>query len=152
MEIRLLFTSQRKMGAKLIEWFTWGDYAHVDFVHPTHTDVLVGARYDGGVKYRDRHVYTYSKVLEASVDLPGGQEQADALWSFVQYQIGRPYDWGAILGFPFRASWHDDRKWFCSELVAEAFSRVGLPLVSGDRHFRITPRDLLLSPRVVRHG
>lgn len=33
-------------------------------------------------------------------------------------QVGKPYDWAAILGFIFRRSWANPDKWFCFELIA----------------------------------
>lgn len=33
-------------------------------------------------------------------------------------QLGKPYDWRALIGFAFRRAWQDGRAWFCSEHAA----------------------------------
>jgi hypothetical protein len=47
--------------------------------------------------------------------------------------------------------WHDESKWFCSEFVEGSFDHPKWPLaVDNGLVNRITPRDLLLSPRLIR--
>lgn len=91
------------------------------------------------------HVTT-TEALQAdykveTVDIDGLQETA--VTTFLKSQLGKGYDWGAVFAMPFRADWHDPKKWFCSELVAAT-------LEAGGREFRIkghrvTPRDLWIA-------
>jgi uncharacterized protein YycO len=62
-------------------------------------------------------------------------------------QIGKPYDYTAVLGLGLHRVWKDDDSWFCSELVAYAFDRAGSPLFRADSLRRVTPQDLwMLQP------
>lgn len=51
-----------------------------------------------------------------TVEIPCSLEQRRAFWTWMHGEIGKPYDYLGVIGFP--AGIHDDRRWFCSELVA----------------------------------
>ena len=62
-------------------------------------------------------------------------------------QIGKPYDLTALFGLLMHRDWQEDDSWFCSELVAWAFSRGGSPLFRREVMHRITPQHLwILAP------
>ena len=50
--------------------------------------------------------------------------------AFLRGQLGRPYDWTALLGFLVRRDWAEPDRWFCSELLEAAL------LAGGLRRFR----------------
>lgn len=69
-----------------------------------------------------------------------------ALQAFLNDQVGKPYDWMALVALPFREDWQSPHRWFCSELVAKALTVGGVRQFSVEKH-RITPRDLwILKP------
>lgn len=137
--ITLQFSSQNKIGSKLIQWFTWSKYSHVDFVLPDGR--LLGARGDG-VKIREP--YYVDKKLICTVDAP------ESVLDYALSQKGKDYDYSALFGFILNRKIEDNSKWFCSELVAWAFRQAGVDLLNYSDEYRITPRDLLLSPLVKR--
>lgn len=115
--------------------------SHAEFVD-TEYGITLGARSAGGVQVRQCAKDRYSRVEQFTAT---GIEQAH---EWAETQIGKPYDFAAITGIAFDRNWHDESKWFCSELVAVAFEKIGVPLLStrpSDLPWRITPRDLLLS-------
>jgi len=57
-------------------------------------------------------------------------------------QVGKPYDIGAIFGFVARRNWEKTDKWFCSELVAWAFSQANEPLFRPGTFSRVTPQHI----------
>ena len=62
-------------------------------------------------------------------------------------QIGKPYDYTAILGLGLRRDWQEEDAWFCSELVAWAFQHAGEPLFRAECLRRVTPQHLwMLAP------
>ena len=62
-------------------------------------------------------------------------------------QIGKPYDYTGVLGIGLHRDWQQTGSWFCSELVAWAFSRGGSPLFRPHANRRVTPQDLwMLQP------
>ena len=75
------------------------------------------------------------------VDLPATAGQAAAAIAFARDHLGKPYDYGAIVSFPWGAPWHDTDRWMCSELTAAALHHAGIIAVPG--HFRrVSPADL----------
>jgi lysozyme len=133
------------LAGAIVRYATWSWCAHVGF------------------KLADGHVLDAAPDTGVSihtvVDDPGTQYYrvdcpdavlAEALhWATTQ--IGKPYDWTAIYGMALHRDWHNDSAWFCSEFVEGAFDAAGYPLVvDNGRVDRISPRDLLLSPRLIR--
>ena len=140
----LLFSTTRGPVSGLIRFFTWSDFSHVDAVLPDGT--LLGAR-AGGVKIRPADYLGSAKTARFHVDLT--PEQEAAAWAFLRNQIGKRYDFTAIIGFLFRRDWQRDGAWFCSELIAAACALAAkFPLVRETKG-RVTPRDLLISPWVL---
>lgn len=135
MVITLQFSTQDKLFARLIDWWTWGDYSHVDLVLPDGR--WLGARGDG-VKVREP--YPVARRLRVTVEAPA------AVLQLVLSQVGKPYDFLAILGFICHRDWQEEDSWVCSELIAWAFARGGQRLINANNLNRISPRDLLLSP------
>ena len=77
------------------------------------------------------------------------QDDAAAALALAMEQHGKPYDWAGVLGWGLRRQWQAPDSWFCFELVAASFDAAGAPLLRGSDAWRITPRDLLLSPYLV---
>ena len=73
----------------------------------------------------------------------------ESLKGFLENQLGKKYDWLAILSLGlFKRDWQSETKWFCSELLLTALNKcTSLRLLNTDADaFRVTPRDLYLSP------
>jgi uncharacterized protein YycO len=78
-------------------------------------------------------------------------EIRDAAREFLVKQVGRKYDYLGVLGFVFRApSLHRRKKWFCSELVAEAYAYAAYPLLRSPS-YKVYPGMLAASP-MLRHA
>lgn len=139
------FSAQRLIGSAAIRYFTWSPYSHVDFVLPN--GMLLGARAARGVALYSPAEWQASRVATYSVAT--NIRQQEAILRAARSQIGKPYDWGGVLGIALRSRrWQADDSWFCSELVTWAFEQAGVPLLRTTDAWRITPRDLLLSPHL----
>lgn len=118
--------------------------SHAEFIiDGAHT---FGARSHGGVRHRLSAHDHYSRVEQFTA------EGIDEAYAWALSQAGKPYDYSAILGIALDRNWRDPKRWFCSELICAAFESAGAPLLStrpSDAVYRITPRDLLLSSRLV---
>jgi uncharacterized protein YycO len=71
-----------------------------------------------------------------SVKLPNEEAAVD----FAYKQVGKKYDYTAILGMLMRRDWKEDDDWFCSELV-EAILAAGGRQRFRDAIHRITPHQ-----------
>lgn len=132
-------TSTWSPASAFIRYWTFSEYSHVDFVMPDGQ--LLGSHLSGGVKVRPANYAHFSKVLRVTADVP------DSVLEAAVSQIGKPYDWQAIVNFFAQRDWREDDSWFCSELVAWSFEKAGYPLFNpATQVWRLTPRDLLLAP------
>lgn len=142
--LTLQFSTTNGPFSRVIRLFTWSDFSHVDLV--VNSQDLLGAKLSGGVRIRKAAAQKFSKVAQFGVHVSPAEEAQ--VIAFLFGQIGKPYDWGAIFGLIFRRDWQKAESWFCSELIAAAFQQAGVPLLRETLN-RITPRDLVMSPRLL---
>lgn len=146
MSLQIMFTNSHKPLAPIIRAFTWSDFSHMVIV------------IDGGknVLHSDFH----GVRIEPIEDLKNRSKN----WILVEYecefpelvieacktQIGKPYDFGGIVGIFIRdVNLQDDSKWWCSELPAYGFMKAGIPKFQEDYLHRITPQNWLMLPHKV---
>ncbi len=80
-----------------------------------------------------------SRAVLVDFTVPDSNAVLDAALS----QLGKPYDWLGVAGVALRGrEWQEDDCWFCSELVAWAFSEAGFPLFRPHLQARIVPQHL----------
>jgi len=118
-------------GRRLSSWFhnTWFGKGAVR-IEP--------ADYDAGTIIREEFV---------TVKLT--PEQSEKFHEFLNAQMGKRYDWRAIVAFvyAFRHGriWQEDDAWFCDELFCGAFATCGkFPQKMAVEYSRLTVRDLSL--------
>lgn len=132
--MKLIFARSRSAGSFLIRAFTWSRWSHVGVIDG---DTVIDTTFRRGVSVIPlaQFLAEHSATEQAEVTVP--DEVAAHVW--LEMQIGKGYDWTAIIGFVFRRPWGKRNRWFCSELVESAL------IVGGRRRFRedlqrITPR------------
>lgn len=141
------FSKNNSLVSRLIRLFTWSWASHVDFV--LRDEKLLGATMLDGVSIKDPESLTIkpTRIERYTVDLPHEIERI--VMSKAASQVGKPYDLLGVFGILFRKNWQNQDSWFCSELVAWAFQSADCPLLNQNQS-RITPRDLLMSPKLKR--
>lgn len=124
--------------------------SHVEFEIPWRVPKsrLLGAMPWRGVAYRAVPEKPERRVERYVIRNGQGFERDVVKWA--KTQIGAPYDWPGVIGFGLHRDWQDERDWFCSEYVSWAWMKSGLPLLRADHVWRISPRDLLMSPLLER--
>jgi uncharacterized protein YycO len=143
--MRLLFCTSRKPGSLLIRAFTWSAWSHVALVDGDEVIEAVWPR----VRVAPLQEVLAAHSSHAFVDLPG--RAADKILQAARAQVGKPYDWTALIGIVLRRDWQEGDSWFCSELVSWAFAQGGSPIFRTDVMHRITPQHLwMLAPESVR--
>ena len=138
---RLLFSTSNSPFSALIRAATWSHWSHVAIVDG---ETVIEATATAGVVRTPLWRALARSKHYALVDLPC----ADPLAAIAAAagEIGKPYDYSAILGLALRRDWQEDDAWFCSELVAWAFDVSGQPLIRAEMARRITPHHLWLLP------
>lgn len=139
----LRFSRGAGLPGAIVRMATWSWCSHVGF--KLDDGRVLDATPEAGVSIRNAKDDASTRYFHIDSTWLG-QIERERLLAFAMAQIGKPYDWLAIVGFGLRRDWHDDDAWFCSELVAGAFAYAGRPLLQADHLDRITPRDLLMSP------
>ena len=130
-------------------WIRRAEYGfwatHVETLMPDGT--LLGAHASGGVQARPKDYDKGEFSKELFVPIPATPEQTNAFHTFLRAQIGKLYDFAAIVGIVAQRDWQNDKAWMCSELVSAGLcqKKVGIfpPHLATELN-RVTPRDLLL--------
>jgi len=142
--IRLLFSTTSNPFSALIRAATWSRWSHVSMIGG---DFVIEAAALHGVR-RVSLMEAFSRAEDREiVALPCADPAA--VIAAASSQIGKPYDYTAVLGLGLHRDWQEDDSWFCSELVAWGFNTAGQPLFRSDCMRRITPQHLwMLAPIV----
>lgn len=122
---------------RLVSWWTGYKYSHVALVSPDGEWVLesTGTLAPYGVQVRAMASRSFDEFR--CIRHPDPQ----AVWEVACSQHGKAYDWGYLIGWPFRRNWQDDDKWSCTELIPWAFSTTGKPIIHSHLH-RVDPQIL----------
>src|SRR5882757_8920355 len=96
--IKLRFVSGGGWDSRIIQFDTRCKWSHVEYMPNSFT--TLAAMFDGGVKNRLLSYSQYKKAVATQVwniqmNAPAEKKFID----FVNAQIGRPYDWRAIVSF-----------------------------------------------------
>lgn len=139
-KVIILFTNHKwNVGAWFIRKFTRSQFSHVSLCF---MDGPIGAHGSGGVQFEN-----LNKLIESATAYEFLSVSADynKVRAFALDQIGKPYDFKAIINFGLQRDWREDDSWFCSELVAAALEEGGSRLVRRDA-YTVSPQDLYQSP------
>ena len=131
--IQLQFVRQATLASDVIAWFSAGHFSHVEALVDGGRMTLGsyeasvesgGAAIPPGVHYRP---VGYNRLaLRVICTIPCSEAQHSLWWNFMDAQIGKEYDWWAILGFAFNRNWREPGSWICSELQARALEKAGV--------------------------
>lgn len=109
---------------KVIKWFTGGNFSHVEILFKDGICFSSSTR-DKGIGCRFKQIdMDDGKWGIIDVEVPDESEEAVRDWCTTQ--LACKYDFIGIIGFaitPFRNSMQSDKRWYCSEIVAEGLRR-----------------------------
>ena len=134
--MEVLFSTTNKLSSLAIRAFEGGSASHCAIA--ISEDSIIDSTFKYGVSQRTRNDWIKGKILVDSIKLSIPNEE-NAI-NFAKSQLGKPYDFTALVGFLFWRSWQDTGSWYCSELVTASLLAGGLTLA--DRHKRIPVRLL----------
>jgi hypothetical protein len=137
--------------SRAIRWWHRTPYSHAAWIEPgTVIEAWKGAGVMERSSIHDGHTDgTRIDLFECAAPLTA--EEHEKLLAELRGQIGRPYDLAGVLGFVTRRDRHRAQAWFCSELVAWVFERIGRPLFRAPPH-RIYPGMLAMSNELAPAG
>lgn len=141
-KIKFLFTRSKGIGGWFIRLVLMSHHNHVGVQIDGN---VYEAKFFGGVTKKS--ITQFYEENNIKLELSLAVENKETVKEFLEAQLGKPYDWLAILAIPLRRDWHKKDSWMCSELAAQVLIEDGkqMPIESS----RITPRDLLFIAPVV---
>lgn len=132
----VVFSRSKKIFSRLICLVTWSKWSHVGLVHNNSIIEAVGS----GVRQVTLEEFHHDK--REVIFVTYYVKDKAAVISFAQAQLGKKYDFSALIGILFKRNWGETTRWFCSELVAAALDSAGSSPFRRGLTGRITPNDL----------
>ena len=126
---------RHNLGSLLLRTVMWSAWSHCAIIDGD--DVIEATTH--GVRRRPLSALIADSSKWSIIEIPA--RDPERVLQAARDQIGKPYDYLGVIGIGFKRRWQDDDAWFCSELVAGAFSLAGEPLFKV-KTWRITPRDV----------
>lgn len=143
----LLFRGTSPISA-IIRWQTRGAFAHAGLL--LRSGQILESYEGDGVRVRD---WPTDPAIAAGIhafDVLGmTRKRWDAALRFAAAQVGKGYDWWAIVRFISRRHMPDNDRWFCSELVFAALAEAGVHLLHRTPAWAVSPAMLSTSPLLV---
>lgn len=128
----VVFGRSSMIGSVLIRLFTWSRWSHVGIVDGDMVIEAVGFK---GVIITPLSEF---KARYSSTELASFPCKDNTLALTLAYrEVGKGYDWGAIIGHIIRRRYDNPDKWVCSELVAHVSG-----VVRKDRVSSVSPEDI----------
>jgi len=138
----VFFKTRTTLVQKLICWQTDSPYSHVGLVFDGQ--LLIESQLPEGVQWNtfvyDPAIHDVFYVFQVTPD------EGRQIYRFVYSQLGKGYDYWGCLRFISRRRLPENDKWFCSELVFEAFLQAGVSLLNRIDSYQVSPGDLATSP------
>lgn len=138
--------------SRAIRFRTDSEYSHVAHINDK-TGVCIEAWWPGGVRavanYRIRHTRGTVVDLFQLKDRIAREYAEEAVWGWLQMQLGKSYDIRGILRFLTRGKEHDTDNpfdWFCSRMEFTAWHMYGIQLLERVPSYKIDPGDIPKSP------
>jgi uncharacterized protein YycO len=132
-----------------IRFFSRGGYSHVAI--RLNDGRIIESYPFHGVRIRNS---LHEKIRNTQIDvynIPTTPKQDEIIKSFLANQIGKKYDYRALLGFLFYVTKEKRRqrnKWICSELVFIAFQKAGINLLERVDAWKISPTMLSFNTKM----
>ena len=111
----MILCKNSSVGSGLLRFAMWSRWSHSAIL-----DRATGVVYDstmthGGCRKwtTDEFAAMYPHMEIRGMDVLPIAEVAATAW--LEAQLGKKYDWTALVGFLIRRDWQEDDVWFCSE-------------------------------------
>jgi uncharacterized protein YycO len=133
--MKIIFTHAYTISGAIIRLVDGGYWSHCGVVSEDESYVIHATAKKGVIRQ------PLGKMLldfpnHTIIDIPVDDEGAAQAW--LLQQVGKPYDYVALLGFIFeRGDWGDDTKWYCSEMALMACLLAGAEIWTTSNTFGV---------------
>lgn len=121
MYVEAVFSRRTNIPSFLTRFFTGGArWSHCGLI--VGGDVIEALMFKGVVATPiNEWIKRYPSYERVAIECPN---PAAAKW-FALKQVGKGYDYKAVIGVPWRSPWNHEHRWYCSELVEAALAAGG---------------------------
>lgn len=140
--IRILQFKGRSLISRAIQLRTWGEYSHTAVLVE---DEVIEAWHRGGVQRNKIWNIPHTDGTEIDVYALRPSLNEKTFVRLLSEEVGKGYDFQAILGFLGRKDLSNPDRWFCSELVFAMAARAGCLLLNAPA-YKVDPNLLSYSP------
>lgn len=141
--MRIALCRSSKIGSWIIRTLTWSSFSHSVILDGGEVIEAVWPKVRVSTLAELRSTHDEVEI----VDWPN--IDGDPIIAAARSQVGKPYDWKALVGFLFHRDWREDDSWDCAELIAWSCESGGSPLFRPGTLNRVTPQDLwMLNPGI----
>jgi len=133
-----------------IKFFTWSKYSHVSVLFENGNEYEAWQK--GGVQIVPIFGMNHKKGTVIDLyKLKTTDEEEQKAELFALSQLGKKYDYWAILGFMIRKNIHEKKALVCSEYVFSICLSIGKVLLNNLKAYQVSPRDITTSPLLTFH-
>lgn len=136
--MKVIFSGNWLPGAAAIRIFTQSRWHHCGVIwgeSVIESRMLSGTSVTTLAEFKERGNW-------AIIDIPMTDEQNETAIEYLLTQVGASYDYSGIFAvLMVRREWQNPTKWYCSELVAEACRRAGVP-IARPQVAGVSPQDI----------
>ena len=139
--IILQFSTSKEWSSMVIRRMTHSPFSHVDVAMDGG---LFGASDPGGVMWRRIDYQVFGIRQNLVLHTPA----ADLFHILLKAERGKPFDGSALWSFMSEEvrDWRRPDKWFCSELVFQAFKEALVDLLARTEGWEVSPQILARTP------
>jgi hypothetical protein len=136
----ILCTRPGNIGAWILRAWMWSPWSH-SAIHDDELGVVYDATlWGGGCKVHLAEDFFSHYTRSESREITVAEARLPAARAWLMAQVGKSYDWTALVGIFSHRNWQDDDKWFCSEHAETFISLFSKPRFRASAS-RITPQD-----------
>lgn len=141
----VLYSNQKSIISKLIRWQTRGQYSHAALL--TSDGSIIESMEGIGVRSRSSITEGAEGDSYDVFTVQTTENQDKIIEMFAGHQIGKKYDYLGILRFLTREpNYNQKNRYFCSELVFDAFGYAGIDLFKDMQGWEVSPALLSHTP------
>jgi uncharacterized protein YycO len=139
--IKLVFSSKRNIGSYIIRLFTWSSWSHVSYLDDEGF-ITEAIGFEGVRRVPlSEVVKDYNKF--AIVEFKNcSYKQKQEFEQYLFSQIGKGYDYLAVIGIGLKKKWQDKSRWECSELIGDTLKKAQINIFRPEESLKITPQQL----------
>lgn len=117
MRFQIVLCKNRSLGSLFLRFVMWSRWSHSALYDAEQGVVYDSTLLQGGVKARPADQFFAHYTSFEFRDLEVSDENAQIARNWLAAQVGKRYDWTALVGFLFHRDWQEPDSWFCSELT-----------------------------------